>query len=301
LNANKNIQQNIHVISPLQKQDKLVELLSTLSNNNPRDVPKSIIFASRKGDCDELTYSLRTQGYRAAAIHGDKTQANREQTLESFRRSQTHILVATDVASRGLDIKDVDCVINYDFPAGKSAGVESYVHRIGRTGRAERTGISHTFFTVEDAPCAKELVDILQRSQQEVPDALRALIVKPRSNNKPSRPSSSRFRPSGRYGGMQKFDLANDSRYSAPRDNAPYGSARDTYGGGYSRRDNYASRDNYTPRGGGGDFSSNNGGDRDRRRNNSYNDSSRYDIEDRTQARSRGRGNNSYDMDDFKF
>ena len=97
--------------------------------------------------CDQLTRSLRMDGYPAAAIHGDKSQDERDRTLLDFRGGRCMVLVATDVAARGLDIKEVTMVVNFDMPSN----AEDYVHRIGRCGRAGATGTSMSFFTRKNA------------------------------------------------------------------------------------------------------------------------------------------------------
>ena len=101
-------------------------------------------------------------------MHGDKEQRERERMLADFRSGRAPILVATDVAARGLDIKDVRMVINFEFPPR----IEDYVHRIGRTGRGGRTGHAHTFFTSFDKAHAGALQNILREASQPVPDAL---------------------------------------------------------------------------------------------------------------------------------
>ena len=93
-----------------------------------------------------LTNALLAAKYPAAAIHGDKSQKERDQALESFKDGQVPMIVATDVAARGLDIQNVEYVVNFDMPTN----IESYVHRIGRTGRAGRYGKSISFFTDDD-------------------------------------------------------------------------------------------------------------------------------------------------------
>jgi hypothetical protein len=118
----------------------------------------------KKMDCDDLAYELRDLGYLVGTIHGNKEQNARTLILNKFRTGDIRVLVATDVAARGIDIKDIEVVINYDFPVGKGSAVEDYVHRIGRTARGERTGIAHSFFTPENAPCAPQLVELLRRS-----------------------------------------------------------------------------------------------------------------------------------------
>jgi len=109
---------------------------------------------------------------RCSAMHGDKDQYQRTQTIEAFKVGICPVLIATDVAARGLDIKDVRAVINYDFPGN----VEDYVHRIGRTGRAGATGNAYTFFTARDDRKAGPLVKLMEDAGQQVPDELRAMV-----------------------------------------------------------------------------------------------------------------------------
>ena len=104
---------------------------------------KSIVFTQTKAMADEVADKLREEGFNADAIHGDYSQVKRERVLKNFRTGRLDILVATDVAARGLDIKGVETVYNYDLPQD----VESYVHRIGRTGRAGKEGLAVSFFT----------------------------------------------------------------------------------------------------------------------------------------------------------
>ncbi len=127
LQANKDVEQVVHVVNDMRQKDQLLE--STL-----RQVGQGalvIIFCGTKRMCDQLERGL-SRICRCAAIHGDKEQHERTRTLEAFKRGVTPVMIATDVAARGLDVKGVACVINYDFPSS----VEDYVHRIGRTGRA---------------------------------------------------------------------------------------------------------------------------------------------------------------------
>merc|ERR1711881_388525 len=129
---------------------------------------KSIIFSSTKKNCDSLTRDLRMQGFPALAIHGDKKQEERDWVLREFRSGKSPILIATDVAARGLDVKDIKTVINYDMPNN----IEDYVHRIGRTGRAGAYGEAYSFFTSENGSMARELIKILQEAGQQVPEEL---------------------------------------------------------------------------------------------------------------------------------
>ncbi len=118
-----------------QKLDTLLGLLEGGSYE------RTIAFCNTKNMTDRLAALLRQHGISAQPIHGDIPQKNREKTLSSFRAGKLRVLVATDVAARGLDIDDVDAVFNYDVPDEN----EYYIHRIGRTGRAKRHGVSYTF------------------------------------------------------------------------------------------------------------------------------------------------------------
>ena len=107
------------------------------------DVKRGIVFVNMKQSADMVVKKLRRLKINAAAIHGDIRQQQRERVLSNFRKGNLRILVATDVASRGLDIENVDIVFNYDLPLEN----ENYIHRIGRTGRAGKSGIAVTFLS----------------------------------------------------------------------------------------------------------------------------------------------------------
>ncbi|MBI2598974.1 DEAD/DEAH box helicase [Candidatus Curtissbacteria bacterium] len=128
-------QEIIKVESGKQKVDKLHDLLISDGFN------KVLIFGRPKWGIQRLSDELAHRGFKAGAIHGNKSQSQRQKTLDQFRTNQIQILLATDVASRGLDIEDVSHVINYDMPAS----YDDYIHRIGRTGRAEKKGTALTF------------------------------------------------------------------------------------------------------------------------------------------------------------
>jgi len=131
---------------------------------------KVLIFGLYKHEAARLETFLTRRGFRCVSIHGNKSVPERNQALEGFKDGNPPLLIATDVASRGLHIPKVACVINYSFPLT----VEDYVHRIGRTGRAGSTGISHTFFTRHDKGLSGELIGVLRKGEQEVPVELMA-------------------------------------------------------------------------------------------------------------------------------
>lgn len=197
LTANKDITQNFYFVNHKSEKEKLVE--DILRQLRPSD--KVIIFSSTKRMCDELSYLLG-RDFRATAIHGDKSQNERDWVLRNFRSGRNPVMVATDVAARGLDIPRVAAVINYDFPTG---GVEDYVHRIGRTGRAGEKGVSHTFMTYDDGKHARELVKLLHDCSQTPPPELLSMAQARYGGSKRSRYGGGRGFGGGGgrgYGGM---------------------------------------------------------------------------------------------------
>merc|ERR1719410_3348292 len=121
---------------------------------------KALVFANTKRMCEQLSNSMYRNGVSCASIHGDKDQQQRDQALNGLKTGRIKALVATDVAARGLDIKGVGLVINYDA-ANNS---EDYVHRIGRTGRAGAKGYAVTFMSRADAGKARGMVEVMQRT-----------------------------------------------------------------------------------------------------------------------------------------
>ncbi|RAL40916.1 hypothetical protein DM860_008614 [Cuscuta australis] len=187
--ANKAITQYIEVLPQAEKTRRLEHILRSQEPGS-----KVIIFCSTKKMCNALAGTL-TRQFGAAAIHGDKSQSERDYVLKQFRTGRSPILVATDVAARGLDIKDIRVVINYDFPTG----IEDYVHRIGRTGRAGATGVAYTFFTDQDGKYAADLIKVLEGANQRVPAELRD--VRSRSGGKGKARRAWRSGPARREGG----------------------------------------------------------------------------------------------------
>lgn len=206
MKTNHHITQIIEVVDPMEKERKLLGIMEGLRQDNPL----VLIFTETKRGCDKIAYMLGRSGFRAAAIHGDKRQFERDQTLVDFKAGRTPVLVATDVASRGLDVKNLKYVINYDFPRE----IEDYVHRIGRTGRKTNEGYNHgtaiSFFTSENYKCASKLIGLLREAKQNVP------------------PELERFGMMGGGGGGR------NSRYGGGG-RGGYGGGRGGYGGGRGR------------------------------------------------------------------
>ena len=165
LNANKDITQVVHIVdSQQQKSQILGQIFGTLEAGS-----RVIIFTSTKRMCDQLGMQLQRQ-IGVGVIHGDKDQREREQVLTDFKSGKRPVMIATDVAARGIDVKDIKAVINYDFPGN----IEDYIHRIGRTGRAGAKGAAHTFMSLngKDGKHARPLVEIMQKAGQKIPDQL---------------------------------------------------------------------------------------------------------------------------------
>jgi superfamily II DNA/RNA helicase len=138
-------------------RSKRIALRATMDHAKPKS---AIIFCNRKRDVDIVARSLERYGYSAAAIHGDLAQSVRTATLDRFKSGDVQFLIASDVAARGLDISDVAAVFNYDLPRHP----EDYVHRIGRTGRAGRTGVAYSLVTPEDTKALKAVEDMIAKS-----------------------------------------------------------------------------------------------------------------------------------------
>lgn len=142
------IEQVYYELRPHQKMEALCRVLDSQGFN------KALVFCSTKRAVDEVTAHLMTRGYLADALHGNLVQAQRDRVMGRFRSGAIDVLVATDVAARGIDVDDVEAVINYDIPND----VENYVHRIGRTGRAGRSGKAYTFVTARDYYRLRDIV-----------------------------------------------------------------------------------------------------------------------------------------------
>jgi superfamily II DNA/RNA helicase len=175
LAANKKIKQVIKITRDKDKEAELMKVLDEIrsKSSDVMHMGKTIVFMNRKADCDFISDQLWGMGYAADSLHGDFDQERRTNVVNAFKEGSINTLVATDVAARGLDVADVETVINFDFPKGD---VESYVHRIGRTARGEADGLSVSFFSPkEDGAAAAPLIKVLQNSGQDVPEELREI------------------------------------------------------------------------------------------------------------------------------
>lgn len=195
--ADRVAQRVIHV----PQAQKVALLLHTLTHERYERV---LVFTRTKHGADKVVRQLEAGGYHAAAIHGNKSQPQRERTLAAFRDGTCRVLVATDIAARGIDIDDVSHVINFDIPNVP----EQYVHRIGRTARAGAEGLAIAFVAEDERPYLRDIERLTRQSipTQEMPDALPAAprpALKPKpesgrtptvSNGKPSKPGAKQHR-----------------------------------------------------------------------------------------------------------
>ncbi len=148
------IDQKFHQIAEAQKSDLLLELVTQAGTGSV------LVFTRTRRRAKLVARRLRDANVGAKEIHGDISQNNRERTLEQYRKGQFTVLVATDIAARGLDVPAITQVVNYDLPQT----AEDYIHRIGRTGRAGRSGCSHTFVVQEDALMLRQIERLVGRN-----------------------------------------------------------------------------------------------------------------------------------------
>ncbi|EIE88385.1 hypothetical protein G6F47_011080 [Rhizopus delemar] len=215
--TSENITQKIEYV---EDEDKRSVLLDILHSNEVSGL--SLIFVETKRMADALSDFLLDHNFPATAIHGDRTQRERERALESFKTGRTPIMVATAVAARGLDIANVSHVISYDLPTD----IDDYVHRIGRTGRAGNTGLATAFFNRNNKNIVNDLISILSEANQEVPSFLESVARETRS-----------FSGRGGRGGRGRGGGSNFGGRDYRKTNNDWGNN--------SSRDSYSSRPSY--------------------------------------------------------
>lgn len=181
------VTQMVYPVSGLQKEALLQSLLETCN------IASALIFCRTKIGADHLVSTLKKVGKSVAVIHSNKTQAERDNALQEFRHKKVQLLVATDIASRGLDIKDISHVINYDVPHHP----EDYVHRIGRTGRAQATGDAFTLVSGDEEAHLKRIEQFIQKPLPRAAIPNFPYLVPPRLTAKSKNPS-------GNWGRMRR-------------------------------------------------------------------------------------------------
>ena len=208
--ASTNITQHLVKVDSRKKREALRALLDA------QDVQSAVIFCNRKTTVRELNKSLQSHGYKSGEIHGDIDQSSRIAELERFREGTVNILVASDVAARGLDIKGVSHVFNFDAPWHP----DDYVHRIGRTGRAGAKGVAYTFVSEADA----EAIDNIQKLiGTKIAYAELSAGADRAEVSREDKRSEGRDRKDDRRGSDRRDGRAR----SAPRDDRPRGDRKD--------------------------------------------------------------------------
>ncbi|KAI0405479.1 P-loop containing nucleoside triphosphate hydrolase protein [Xylaria palmicola] len=161
-----NIRQDVVYVEPAMKKKALLDLLYSL------EPARTIIFVNSKRAADELDDYLFNKELPCTSMHADRTQREREDAMRAFRAGKTPLLITTGVTARGIDVRNVMHVINYDLPSMDHGGIQEYVHRIGRTGRIGHHGLATSFYTERDEPIGKLLTMTLMETGQPIPDFL---------------------------------------------------------------------------------------------------------------------------------
>lgn len=167
--ANEDVTQNVLIFNEPQRKwswllNRLVEFLSDGT---------ILIFVTKKAECEQVANSLMVKEYNVVLLHGDMEQAERNKVITKFKKREADIMVATDVAARGLDIPHIRTVINYDI----ARDIDTHTHRVGRTGRAGEKGTAYTLVSDKDKEFVGHLVRNLEGANQEVPDDLMKLAM----------------------------------------------------------------------------------------------------------------------------
>ncbi|KAK6945079.1 DEAD/DEAH box helicase domain [Dillenia turbinata] len=209
--------QKVEYIPDMDKRRHLINILQEQRMKGTHGKHAlTLVFVETKRSADAIEHHLSRNGFPSTAIHGDKVQMERERALRSFKTGVTPIMVATDVAARGLDIPNVAHVINFDLPKD----IDDYVHRIGRTGRAGKTGIATAFFDDKNLPLARSLVNLMQEANQEVPPWLAQYAETSYGSSSNGR---SRRYGGGKFGGHDFRSASRSSNYSYSYPTSSYG------------------------------------------------------------------------------
>ncbi|KAJ5893927.1 Pre-mRNA-processing ATP-dependent RNA helicase prp5 [Penicillium taxi] len=199
------ITQIVEVRNEDQKFVRLLELLGNLYSDDANEDARALIFVEKQESADTLLKELMRKGYPCMSIHGGKDQIDRDSTIEDFKAGIFPVLVATSVAARGLDVKQLKLVVNYDSPNH----LEDYVHRAGRTGRAGATGTAVTFITEHQGRFAVDIAKALRQSKQKIPEPVQKLVQSFLEEVKAGKEN----RYTGGFGGhgLEKFDQERQS------------------------------------------------------------------------------------------
>ncbi|QJP35778.1 DEAD/DEAH box helicase [Nonlabens sp. Ci31] len=209
------VEQRIYHVNKMNKTKLLIDLLSNELND------ATLVFSRTKHGANKIVKDLDKAGIKSAAIHGNKSQAARQRALQQFKDGDLHALIATDIAARGIDIDELNYVVNYDLPNVP----ESYVHRIGRTGRAGASGLAVSFCMLEERPFLKDIEKLIRTSipvvevhefEFKMEDAAEPSLKKQggggRSQGRSNKPKSGGGNSSSRSSGGNRNNNRNRSR-----------------------------------------------------------------------------------------
>jgi superfamily II DNA/RNA helicase len=212
------IEQRLHAADDMQHKSRMLKRLISDSG-----MTRAIIFSATKRNADQLAIELSAQGHSAAALHGDMSQGARNRTIMNMKRGRIRLLVATDVAARGLDVTGITHVINYDLP--KNA--EDYVHRIGRTGRAGASGIAISFASGKEVDSLRSIERYIGQTipQQVIPGLEPARPLRRESSGGSSRPGASSWKKPG-FSGRRSGQNSSRTPYEAQSRRKPTAESR---------------------------------------------------------------------------
>ncbi len=240
--AAANITQELFIVRRELKDDLLTDLLKKFTG-------PVLIFSRTKFGANKLTKRLRIDGFKAAEIHSDRSLSQRREALEGFKTGRYRVLVATDIAARGIDVKGIALVVNYDLPDDPA----NYVHRIGRTGRAGHEGHAISLATPDQHG---DVLGIERLMKINLPIAKSHPSVPLEQFSRSSSSSGRRYGRGGNSGGRSYGNSSRSGGYSGG------GRGRDSRDSRDGRSSSYGSRDNYTPRSSGGGSSRSSDGNR---------------------------------------
>ncbi|KAM9981260.1 hypothetical protein ACTFIY_003563 [Dictyostelium cf. discoideum] len=204
--VSSDIEQFVEVRPTETRFRRLIELLSIWYHKG-----QILIFTNRQETTDNLYRQLSNSQYQCLSLHGSKDQTDRDETISDFKNKVKTILIATPLASRGLDIKDLNLVVNFDCPDH----LEDYVHRVGRTGRAGNRGTAYTFITPDEERFSSSIIKALEQSASKVPDELRKLNDTYEKKRKEGKDVL--LAPTGFTGRGHKFDAAEEDKKNIER------------------------------------------------------------------------------------
>ena len=205
------ITQIVEVRTEETKFFRLLELLGNLYAEDKNSDDRSLVFVDRQESADGLLNDLMRKGYPCQSIHGGKDQIDRDDAIHNFKAGVVPVMIATSVAARGLDVKQLKLVVNYDAPNH----LEDYVHRAGRTGRAGNTGTAVTFLTPDQERYSLDIAKALRQSEQEVPEDVQKLVD---SFNEKVRAGKEKVSGSGFGGkGLERLDQERDAARARER------------------------------------------------------------------------------------